>query len=143
MTSTSHGRLRKKNRFMTFRENPAHAQAVDARPSPRKWGLGTRLMSVAYPGGCFGCSSTPLDDRIHSFVSAMAQDCIYAKVAPPTSLERKRFGYKQHANCSTAGGRAKMLHPLVRYAMPFFRAATPLVRLRPLQGTRGRWNYAI
>ena len=24
-------------------------------------------------GGCFGCSSTPLNDRIHSFVSAMAR----------------------------------------------------------------------
>ena len=94
-------------------------------------------------GGCFGCLSTPLNDRIHSFVSAMAQDFIYAKVAPPTTLERKRFGYKQHANRSTAGGRAKMLRPSVRYAMPFFRAATPLARLRPLQSTRGRGNYAI
>ena len=48
--STSHGRLREKNGFMTFRENPAHAQAVDTRPSPRGWGLGTRLhchMTVA------------------------------------------------------------------------------------------------
>ena len=55
---------------------------------------GCDLIPVAYPGGCFGCSSTPLNDRIHCFVSAMAQDCIYAKVAPPTTLERKRFGYK-------------------------------------------------
>ena len=74
----------------------------------------------------------------------MAQDCIiYAKVSPPTTLERKRFGYKQHDNRSTAGGRAKMLRPSVRYAMPFFRAVTPLAGLRPLQSTRGRGNYAI
>ena len=92
--------------------------------------------AVAYPGGCFGCSSTPLYDRIHSFVSATAQDCIYAKVAPPT---RKRFGYKQHANCSTVGGRAKMLRPSVRYAMPFFRAATAkYARLRELRNLVGQ-----
>ena len=35
--------------------------------------IGVYLPSVAYPGGCFGCSSTPLNDRIHSFVSAMAR----------------------------------------------------------------------
>ena len=69
---------------------------------------------VAYPGGVLWVLEHPLNDRIRSFVSAMAQDCIYAKVAPPTTLERKRFGYKQHANRSTAGGRAKMLRPSVR-----------------------------
>ena len=49
---------------------------------------------VAYPGGVLWVLEHPLNDRIHSFVSAMAQDCIYAKVAPPTTLRRKRFGYK-------------------------------------------------
>ena len=34
---------------MTFRENPTHAQAVDTRPSPRRWGLGTRLLYLWSP----------------------------------------------------------------------------------------------
>ena len=63
-------------------------------------------------GGCFGCSSTPLNNRIHSFVSAMAQDFIYAKVAPPTTLERKRFGYKQHANRSNCRGARENAPPI-------------------------------
>ena len=46
------------------------------------------------------------------FVSAMARILLYAKVAPPITLERKRFGYKQHANCSNCRGARENAPPI-------------------------------